>query len=359
MSFVETSKKKKEKTTEKLRSAAMKHSIEESLAMSAGTVRIKSRDPVYHLTESLKTTFDLCGRYNAAELAREDGFPGSSEEETAQGLNQELQTGKSKRNFTGEFPEYQSTPEEKAEGDFYSRFSDIAFRNGHLASAVLQNGGKTMFVSCMSRALGQRGPHNSKQTRLFSATSVQAPIKNSLAKAVFNRYTNGAVGLVVESIHSARQTLQFFERLAAEDPQDAVLSMKEDTLQRLYPFLTISQDTERMAQYEERLKELTRLEQGTNDLEERNEILAQKAVLTAGMTKTQGLIARKRQMKNQFFCLLTQLLENSRKAETIFTHPGFPGEVLGALLDLDEPPEDNNEDDNKGKPEEPSGESEE
>ncbi len=352
MTFAGVYRKKKEQKKEKLQSgASLKHLVEDSLAGSAGTARMKSRDPVYHLTESFRAAFDLCGRHKAAELA---GADKAEADETEPGAGEYEQRRRENQDTTGEFPEYQSTPEEKAQGNFYRKFSDIAFQNGHLASAVLENGGKTMFVSCMKRALGQPGPHNANQTGLSSASSAQAVVKNTSTRVVINRYTDGAVGLVVDSIQSARKTLKIFERLTA-DPQDAAPGMQEETLRRLYPFLALSGDLARTAQYEERIKELAGLEQGTGDPGKRQDILEQKAVLQAGLTKNQGLIARKRQMKDRFYLLLTQLMENSQKAESIFSRSGFATEVLEEIFAVDESAGDNNneDDDNNGKPGEP------
>lgn len=358
--------------------ASIKRSIEGNLALSAGTASIKSRDPIYHITESFKSTFDLCGQHNAEQLAGRNGFPAGPEktgekgnvreasEESVQSNRRGQRLGEPDRVFAGENtgestrdkpgekpggklgenPEYESKPNGRAEGDFYRKFSDVAFTNGHLAAAVLRGEGKTIFVSCLKRTIGRSGPHNSFQGKLFSSSSVKAPVRNSLAKALFNRYTDSAIGLVVESIHSARQTLQYLEGMAAEDPQKAVIGIKGDTLRKLYPFLNISDDTQRLTEYEKQLKELTGMEQAEADSSKRSDVSEQKAVLTAGITKTQALINRKRQMKIQFFNQLTMLLENSRRAEAIFSRPGFSAEILEELSDMEEP-EDNDDDKNK------------
>ncbi len=387
MGFAGAYQKKKTKASVMSQTAAsIKRSIEGNLAISAGTANIKSRDPIYHITESFKSTFDMCGQHNAEQLAGRNGFPAGSDktgeqgnvreapEETVFGSRKERRLGEPDRFFAGENtgestrdkpgekpggklgenPEYESTPNGRAEGDFYRKFSDVAFTNGHLAAAVLRDGGRTMFISCLKRTLGRSGPHNSLQSKLFSSSSVKAPVRNSLAKALFNRYTDSAVGLVVESIHSARQTLQYLESMAAEDSQKAVIGIKGDTLRKLYPFLNISEDTQRLTEYEKQLKELAGMEQVETDNSKRSDIAEQKAVLTAGITKTQGLITRKRQMKLQFFNQLTKLLENSQKAEAIFSRPGFSEEVLEELSDMEEP-EDNDDDKNKGNSGESSG----
>ena len=350
MGSTSISLKKKRKPPSELQSvASIKTKIETDLALGAGTTSVKSIDPIYHITESFRSTFDLSGQYKASQFA---------EKNVQSSIGEQRQEEPDQTTFGQNFPYYESTTGEKARGDFYGRFSEIAFQNGRLASAVLQNSGQTMFVLCMKRALGQSEPTYSMKSKLFSKYSEIAPLRNPLAKVVFNRYTNSAIGLVVESILSARQTLQLFERLASDDSEEAVPGMKDNIIRNVYPFLIISKDAERLVEYEEKLRELTLLEGNTRDHKERNEIVGQKAVLAAGITKTQGLITRKRQLQNQFFDRLEQLLENSRKAEAVFTAPGFADNVVEELMDSLELPEDDRDDRNEDEPEDPSGKSE-
>lgn len=348
-------RKKKDKTRErKPREAPVwKSLVGHSLAKSAGTAGMVSRDPVYHLTESFKETFDYSGQQKAAQMALTD----ESGAEEAGGNSEQAATEKWESG--GEFPEYEISREEKERGDFYRKFSDLAFQNGHLAAAVLQNEGRTMLVSCLKRALGHSGPHNNKQTRLFSQTSAQSPIKgcDTSAEAVFNRYTEGAVGIVVSSGNSARKVLQMFERLAAENPEEGVLSMEGNNLARLYPFLNSAAEQKSMALYEKRLKELAVLEREAG--QKSHDILEQKAILMAAMTKTQGILNKKSQMKEQFSSQLAQLLENSQRVLENFTQPGFSSALAEELWEGQEQPEDQNDDDPRNNQKEPSGDSEE
>ena len=353
MDYLATQRKAKSKTKEmRLKEApVLKSLVEQSLARSAGTSGMVSRDPVYHLAESFTTTFNSIGQQKASQMAVAN-YLGA---EKVNG-NPESAT-RAKTESSEEFPEYQISREEKERGDFYRKFSDIAFQNGHLASAVLHSDGKAMFVSCLKRALGQSGPHNVKQTRLFSKTSAQVPIKgnDNSAKAVFNRYAEGAVGIVIDSTKSAREVLGVFEQLAAENPDNAVVSMQENNFPRLYPFLNSTEDKERLAHYEDRLKELTKLEQDSGTASESQDLLEQKAILVAAMNKTQGIINKKAQTKRQFLAQLAQLLDNSQEALKTFTQPGFSASLVEELWEEQELPED--DDDNS--PEEPTGDTEE
>ena len=353
MVYIASKRKPKSKTKDKGSREAplLKSLVEQSLARSAGTSGMVSRDPVYHLAESFTTTFNSIGKQKASQMAVEKA-PGT---EKVNG-NPE-QTTRPETESSDEFPEYQISREEKERGDFYRKFSDIAFQNGHLASAVLQSDGTAMFVSCLKRALGQSGPHNLKQTRLFSKTSVHAPIKgnDTSAKAVFNRYAEGAVGIVIDSTKSAREALGVFEQLAADNPDQAVPGMEENNLPRLYPFLNSAEDKERLALYENRLKELTKLEQDSAAASESQDIREQKAVLVAAINKTQSIINKKAQKKRQFLAQLAQLLANSQEALKTFTQPGFASSLVEEIWEEQGMPEDG--DDNN--PEEPTGDTEE
>lgn len=350
--------------------ASLKSKIETDLALGAETTRVKKIDPINYVTEGFRSTFDLTGKYNASQFGGDD-FSDSRGEiyrkkgekekfgNNVQSSMQEPQQVEPAIKLWRDYPSYESTAEEKAKGRFLKKFSEIAFHNGRLASAVMQNGGKTMFVACLKRALAQSVPTNSIQSKLFSISSVKVSLRNSQAKVVLNSYTNSAIELVMESILSSRRTLQLFELQASDDSEKAVLGMKDNIIRNVYPFLTISNDAERLVEYEEKLNELTLLNEKTGDIKKRNEIARQKAVLNVGITKMQGLISRKSQLQNQFFSRLEQFLENSRKAEAIFTSPSFADNVTEEFMDtleLNEDGRDDQDDQNEDKPKKPLGE---
>ena len=334
--------KKKRKPLSEIQSvSSVKRKIETDLAIGAGTTRVKSIDPIYHITESFRSTFELSGQSQVRQFAGKNAQNRTEEQQQKEADQTNLATS------------------EKAKNDFYGRFSEIAFKNGRLAAADLKNEGQTMFVQCLKRALGQSETAYSMKSKLFTKSSEITPLKNPIAKKIaFKHYSHSAIGLVVESILSARQTLELFKRLASDGSEQEGPGMKDNIIRNVYPFLTISEDAERKVEYEEKLRELTSLEGNTLDGKQRNEIAGQKAVLTAGITKIQGLIMRKRQLQDQFFNRLEQLLENSRKAEAVFRSPGFADNVVEDLLDSQELPEDDRDDPNEDEPEEPSGESE-
>ncbi len=354
-------RKKKGKSPTKLQSiAAMKRAIESNLAAGAGTTRIKSRDPIYHITDNFRATFELTGKHKADQMAGKNiqisnEELGQSDEEQQQGETEQAFSQKSSEN----------TLEGKAKGYFYGRFSEIAFKNGRLASAILQNEGQTLFIQCMKRALGQSEHTFSRRSKLFSKSSRIAPLSNTLAQDRLRHYTTGAIGLVVDSILNARRTLQLFERLASDDADKIVPRMKYNNFDNIfpdiYPFLNTSEDEKNLAAYKEKLSELTLSEGSTGDRKKLNEIAGQRAVLAAGITKTQGLITRKRQLQEQFFYRLEQLLENSRKAEAMFTAASFADNVVEELLDSPLPEDDDrddrddSDDSNEDQPEEPAG----
>lgn len=350
MASIGISRKRKEKSSGKPQSiASMKRKIETDLAVGAGTTRIKSVDPIYHITENFRATFDFTGKQKAEQMAGKN----------VQLSNEGWQQGEKEQKFRQETSN--NTIEGEAKGDFYGRFSEVAFKNGRLASAILKNDGQTVFIQCMKRALGQSEQTFSRKSKLFSKSSRLAPLSNTLARDRLKQYTTGAMGLVVDSILDARQALQLFERLASGDVDQFFPRMKDNIFKEIYPFLTISKEEERLVEYKEKLRELTLLEGVKGDRKELNEIAGQKAVLAAGITKIQGLINRKRQLQNQFFYRLEQLLENSLKAEAMFTAASFADNVVDELLDSSVLPEDDDRDDrddsddsNEDQPEEPT-----
>jgi hypothetical protein len=358
-------RKRTKKPMEALPVHALKAKIESELALAAGTSMIKSRDPIYHITESFKSTFDLTGRIaseqytgestnsfkqeTTGELNKEDVLPDISYREE----NVEKKFGEPVLKPEDNFPTNKNYPEQEVEGGFYHRFARTAFNKGNLASAVLQNGGKAMFVSCLRRALGQSLPNNIKQTMLFSSSSVNVPVPNFPGRVMFNRYTQSAVGLVIDSICSASRTLEFFERFASEDSESQLEGNGIDTMRIIYPFLSTSKEAKMRKEYEGKLRELTEEERAAaGDRDQLNRIAAQKTVVEAGLTKTSALIAKKKQVRRNFLSEIVCLLENSRKAEMAFSAPGFVEEVVEELLNPAEPPEDDGNDkdkDDKGK----------
>jgi hypothetical protein len=354
------SRKKSKKPMEMLSVHTLKAKIENELALAAGTSMIKSRDPVYHITESFKSIFDFTGRTAAEQYAgkdtalfQEENTEHLDKENALQNIsygegNTEMKFGEPGIKPEGTFLTNKNYTEQGVEGEFYHRFARTAFNKGNLASAVLQNGGKTMFVSCLRRALGQSLPNNIKQTNLFSSSSVNVPVPNFPGRVMFNRYAQSAVGLVIDSICSASRTLEFFERFASEDSESQLEGNEIDTMRIIYPFLSISQEAKMHEEYQKKLHELTEAERAAaGDRDQLNRIAAQKAVVGAGLTKISALIAKKRQMRRDFLSKIVTLLENSRKAEMIFSAPSFVEEVLDELLSPAEPPEDDGDDKDK------------
>jgi len=339
---------------EMLPAHALKAKIENELALAAGTSMIKSRDPVYHITESFKTVFDLTGRTSAEQYAGKNIVPFQEGNAEQLGRENALQnTSYEEGNTEMIFGEPGISPEntlwtankkygeQGVEGEFYHRFARTAFNKGNLASAVLQNGGKTMFVSCLRRALGQSLPNNFKQTTLFSTSSVNVPVPNFPGRVVFNRYAQSAVGLVIDSICGATRTLELFERFASDDSESQLEGSEINTMRIIYPFLSISQEEKMQEEYQKKMYELTEAEKtAAGDRDQLNRIAAQKAVVGAGLTKISALIAKKRQMRRDFLSEIVSLLENARNAEKIFSAPSFVEEVVEELLSPGEPPED-------------------
>ncbi len=305
-------------------------SVRRQLALAAGSEGFKNRNPVYHVTENFRMSFDEIGRRHAAELAGSDtggfalsdGRP-SSYAEGSYGRRQTPDAVLGVPDTTGaqgiyqmRYPEYQ---------DVVRRFSEIAFNRGTLAGAVMAGTGKMMLVSCLKRVVGQTSIRE-QQRRLFEGGSQHMNIPgHTSGSVVFNRgVIDSAVGLVVDTLADARRIVDSMADIAAG--QSVMGEMDgAGTLRKLYPFLDDSRERKLIRDYGERLKV-------SDDPEERH--LLQNASVHA-----QALIQKKAQMKAEFINKLRFISDRSAEALALFETPGFVEEVSQKLDIADEPPE--------------------
>lgn len=124
---------------------------------AAGSEFFSHRDPLYHITEDFRQTFDEIGRRHAAALAGESAAGFTRTEQAAQPPQwAEQQTGPvrdaQKPNPTNAKDLYQMRWSDNQ--DMVRRFSETAFQRGTLAGAVMAGTGKMMLVSCLKRTVG-------------------------------------------------------------------------------------------------------------------------------------------------------------------------------------------------------------
>ena len=194
------------------------------LAWAAGSEFFSHRDPLYHITEDFRQTFDEIGRRHAAALAGESAGGFTRTEQAAQPPQwAEQQTGPvrdaQKPNPTNAKDLYQMRWSDNQ--DMVRRFSETAFQRGTLAGAVMAGTGKMMLVSCLKRTVGQSQPVREQQRRLFEGGSQQRVIPCLL-------YTS------VDSAGLARQDIACLQAVRAAYPDCGLVLLAEDDRCLLY-----------------------------------------------------------------------------------------------------------------------------
>lgn len=331
--------------------------VRKQLSAAAGTEAFQHRDPIYHLTESFRQTFDLMGQQRARgdtpdlgsmlQVYMKDETPGLQEETQ----NKETANASSERNpgeggLSEEFLHRTSmhSDYEPRNCDHHSRamdrFADISFQRGRLSAAVVRGTGKMMLFSCLERTVGQQETRQGKERKLFQSNSNHQMIPGRREDiAITNRgFAESAVGLVVDVLKDARQVLDSFTAMSEGKAGESGMG----TLHKQYPFLTDAPERELLEQYRARLEELN----GPGHEEERE-------VLKRAQEKAEAMISKKDQMKRDFLQRLRQLSHNAVAAEAAFTSEFLIREATERLgsEEPELPPEDEDEDGkNGGKP---------
>lgn len=303
--------------------------VRRQLAWAAGSEYFQNRDPLYHITEDFRQTFDEIGRRHAAELAGETVGGFSKAEQEQSGGQEEQTSGGTPRDARRPDPTsakglYQMR--DPGNQDMIRRFSETAFQRGTLAGAVMGGTGKMMLVSCLKRTVGQSQPVKEQQRRLFEGASQQRNVPGHSPDAVvFNRgFADSAVGLVVDTLRDARRVVDSMADLA-QGKSDMGASGGAGTLQKMYPFLDDSRERTLTEQYRQRLAL-------TDDPAERQ-------LLQNALVRTQALTAKKAQMKTEFINKLRLISDRASEALTLFETPGFAQEVAREAEQADQPPE--------------------
>lgn len=305
--------------------------VRRQLAWAAGSEFFDNRDPLYHVTESFQQTFDEIGRRHAAQLAGET-IGGFSQTET----QQDAQEGRAALYGSVQKNEQQPDPtsakgmyqrRDSGNQDMIRRFSETAFQRGTLAGAVMAGTGKMMLVSCLKRTVGQSQPVKEQQRRLFEGASQQRNVPgHSPDEVVFNRgFADSAVGLVVDTLRDARRVVTSMADLA-QGKSDMGAQGGAQTLRKMYPFLDDSREKQLRMQYEKRM-------QKTDDPEE-------KQLLQNALVRTQALVSKKAQMRTEFINKLRLIADCANEALTLFEAPGFSEELVRAVTEAQEPPDE-------------------
>lgn len=303
--------------------------VREQLSAAAGTEAFRHRDPIYHLTESFRQTFDLMGQQRARgdqpdldsmlQVYMRDESPGlwgkgEGEEQGLMGRTSEERPGIAglseeflhKTNMNPDYEPRDWDPQRRN----MDRFADISFQRGRLSAAVIRGTGKMMLFSCLERTVGQQDVKQRRERKLFQSNSIHQLIPGRREDlSITNRgFVDSAVGLVVDVLKDARQVVDSLTALAeGKGGPDGV-----GTLHKQYPFLTDAPERELLEQYRARLAEL----KGPGHEGERE-------VLKRAQEKAEAIIGKKDQMKRDFLQRLRQLSHSAAAAEAAFTSEEF------------------------------------
>jgi len=244
--------------------------VKKQLSAAVGTESFQHRDPIYHLNESFRHTFDLMGQQRARgdqpdlgamlQVYMRDETPGlwgkndakaqSDSEGGRPGIPGLSEDFLHKTNMNTDYEPRDWDPRRR----MMDRFADISFQRGRLSAAVIRGTGKMMLFSCLERTAGQEKVKQRKERKLFQSNSTHKILPNGQeAIGVVNKgFVDSAVGLVVDVLKDARQVLDSLTAMAeGKDGPDGV-----GTLHKQYPFLTDAAERELIEQYRIRLEEL-------------------------------------------------------------------------------------------------------
>ena len=92
------------------------------------------------------------------------------------------------------------------------KFSSMAFERGELSAALLQGTGKLALISCLKRAAG--APEQSVTLFGLGAQTRNVPARDPDQMMFHRNFAKSAVGLVVDTLRDARQTVDSLADMA-------------------------------------------------------------------------------------------------------------------------------------------------
>lgn len=315
--------------------------LRKEVSAAAGIGSAEQTDPINLLIRDYSKTFDAVGKAKAskmsgkeAEREHKDGEPAPERQAEGAAVQNSVPAGLRKKH---DFPEYTHSERALSEGSFCDRFSANAFRGGKLAGAVLEGQAKNMFITCVSRARTVRAPFNEKQRKILGATAVERSVDGQPASVMFNRDVRSAVGIAVDAVQGASRVLDIFRGLAEGTGaiQDNPLEIRDvDTIGNAYPFLSTDGDKALIQKYRQQIKAL---EQDNSP-----EAEAERQSVGSALRKAEAVLERKETEKRKFLTKLTEMQNNAREAEKLFTAEGFAETVIEEIEEMqsDVPPDD-------------------
>lgn len=253
------------------------------LRQSAGAGSYRRKDPVYALSEGFAQTFDLMGRQRAR---------------AAMGLE------------TGPLQGTDMLPLIADDhGKYLRRFSQYAFENGRLASAILQGRGEMALHVCIRRAAGLAGLTSTEVRRKIDKTADNRRIAQAGGWVHFGGDPHAAIALVADVTRTASQLLRDIRMAGGQLEQSQVT-----TLRKVFPFLWDEQDRELIETLGRKRRQL-QLERKTDGEQYR--------AVCAALDKARAVRSRKAQTRTEFLNRLDVMLENARQAQELFGSEAF------------------------------------
>jgi len=320
-----------------------------NLSWASDSEQLPNRDPMFHITDNFMRSFDAMGTMQQEMLnnSMKSEGPGLTDpagkklSESKENLDniddkddEEEKDGKQalyrQTRMNEEFEE-----NKYGKGRLMNRFTDMTFMRGKMSAAVLKGTGNMMLFSCLKRTIGQSQPYKLQQRKLFQGGSRQwkpMNVKASDASAttlVRNEvFADSAIGLVFNVTKDARRTMEQMTELIANGGTGT------ETWERMMPFLNMDKEETLLEQYKQRLLEL-----GDNPENEQ-----ERSTLNKAVTRVETMMAKKRELRNEFMFKLRAIGGQARKACEVFSDEEFQN-ILKSNLHLaqeyPEPPEGN------------------
>ena len=321
--------------------------VRRQLAWASYTEQFQSRDPMFHITENFMRSFDAMGSIQAEKLANgmKAEVPGLTDvlggklaerkktrEEKADPMqSSDAFDGGGDKNSQALYRQSRMNEEfeenKHGQGGLMNKFTEMTFMRGKMSAAVLRGTGNMMLFSCLKRTLGQSQPMKLQQRKLFQGGSRGWKPMNTKASdaqsttVVRNEvFTDSAIGLVFNITKDARRTVDQMSELVENGGTGT------ETWERMMPFLSFQKEETLLDQYTQRLAQLG------NGAESEKE----RATLTKAITRTQTLLAKKRQMRNEFMFKLRAISGQAREAAALFSDTDFQ-ETLHRMLTQETP----------------------
>lgn len=300
----------------------LRDNVERQLSLAANMGRSKHEDPLYHVTETFHQSFRRIGQSRSSEQEEPTETDEASEEKREEQPKREGQQEKSgEEKGKGKGREERPPETEQRIGAAPVReFSKMAFARGELSAAVLQGTSKMALISCLKRSAGQ--PQQGKTLFGLGAQTSNVPARDPDQMMFHRNFAKSAVGLVVDTLRDARQTVDSLMEMATGGGN----LRAEDggvTLQTMYPFLD---DSRERALLEERRTLL----KGECTTEER-------AILENAAVRAEALIAKKARMKEEFIQKLREVSERATEALEELERPETLEEAAQALSETEAP----------------------